>query len=209
MVDMYLAARLDTVNKERLQLVGAAALFVTSKFDERQPPLADDFIYVCDDAYSREELMEMEREMLKVVDFDIGMPLSYSYLRRYAKATKESMELLTLSRYILETSLLHYEFVTERESRVAAAAFALALRMSKPQLKQPQEIWTPIHEKYSDMKYAEFAPVVHSLNKMLHNQSVAPNGQQLTTILTKYSHEVFFKVATKFTLVPLSATSCS
>ena len=103
--------------------------------------MADDFLYVCDDAYTRDELMSMEREMLTSIDFDIGMPLSYSYLRRYAKATKGSMELLTLSRFILETSLTHYEFVTERESRMASAAFALALRMTDATLTDPAAIW--------------------------------------------------------------------
>ena len=30
----------------------------------------------------------MERRMLKVVGFDVGFPLSYSFLRRYAKVCK-------------------------------------------------------------------------------------------------------------------------
>ena len=47
-----------------MQLIGAVALFISAKFDERQPPLADDFLYICDDAYTRDELMEMERNML-------------------------------------------------------------------------------------------------------------------------------------------------
>ncbi len=41
------------------------------------------------------------------------------------------MGLLTLARYVLETSLMHYEFVQCSESRIAAAAMLLALRMRK------------------------------------------------------------------------------
>jgi hypothetical protein len=133
---------------------------------ERQPPLADDFLYICDDAYTRDQLMAMERDMLKLLQFDIGYPLTYKYVRRYAKvseiemfwfdlfvvgggmfifmilcfiillflslylqATKASMELLTLARYITEMALMYFEFSQLSESLVAASAFALASRM--------------------------------------------------------------------------------
>ena len=39
------------------------------------------------------------------------------------------MPTLTLGRYILETSLMFFEFTSRSESLVAAGAFLLALRM--------------------------------------------------------------------------------
>lgn len=45
----------------------------------------EDFLYICDDAYKRKEFLDMERVILKAIGFDIGMPLSYRFLRRYAK----------------------------------------------------------------------------------------------------------------------------
>ena len=54
---------------------------------ERSPPVVDDFLYVCDDAYTRDELLDMEKQILKTVDFDIGIPLSYTFLRRYAQVS--------------------------------------------------------------------------------------------------------------------------
>ena len=52
---------------------------------ERCPPCVDDFLYICDDAYTRRDLIKMEMNILKTIDFDIGLPLSYSFLRRYAR----------------------------------------------------------------------------------------------------------------------------
>jgi len=49
--------------------------------------VVDDFLYVCDDAYTRGELLNMEKCILKAVDFDIGVPLSYTFLRRYAQVS--------------------------------------------------------------------------------------------------------------------------
>jgi hypothetical protein len=39
------------------------------------------------------------------------------------------METLTLARFVLEMSLMEYEIIEEADSRVAAAALLLALRM--------------------------------------------------------------------------------
>lgn len=45
------------------------------------------------------------------------------------KCAKLSMETLTLARFILEMSLMEYEIIEEADSRVAAAALLLALKM--------------------------------------------------------------------------------
>jgi hypothetical protein len=83
LVDLYLSRM--TVGKETLQLVGAASMFIASKYDERIPPAIDDFLYICDGAYTRRELIRMEINLLKVCDFNLGIPLSYRFLRRYAR----------------------------------------------------------------------------------------------------------------------------
>lgn len=85
LVDYYLSKVI--VGKETLQLVGAAAMFIASKYDERIPPLIDDFLYICDGAYSRRELIRMEMNVLKICDFNLGIPLSYRFLRRYARVS--------------------------------------------------------------------------------------------------------------------------
>lgn len=85
LVDMYLSK--VTVGKDTLQLVGAAAMFIASKYDERIPPLIEDFLYICDGAYSRRELIKMEMNLLKVCDFDLGVSISYRFLRRYARVS--------------------------------------------------------------------------------------------------------------------------
>ena len=51
------------------------------------PPYVDDFLYICDDAYKRKELISYEIKMLKAVGYDLGIPLSYRYLRRYARVS--------------------------------------------------------------------------------------------------------------------------
>ena len=94
------------------------------------PPIIDDFIYVSDNAYDRKELIKMEIDILKTVCFDIGAPLSYTFLRRYSKCIKADMRFLTLARYILELSLQDYNFAHVKDSLKACAALYLAMKMT-------------------------------------------------------------------------------
>lgn len=85
LVDLYLTDML--VGKETLQLLEVASLFIASKFDERIPLMVDDFLYLCDGAYTQRELLRTKRSILKIMDFDLRIPLSYRFLRRYARCT--------------------------------------------------------------------------------------------------------------------------
>ena len=54
---------------------------------ELSPPLVDDFLYLCDDAYSRDQILAMEREVLLVLGYDINSPVAYRFLRRLARVS--------------------------------------------------------------------------------------------------------------------------
>lgn len=181
LVDLYLTK--VTVVKETLQLLGAASLFIASKYDERIPPMVEDFLYICDGAYKQRALIRMEMSILKVVDFDLGIPLSYRFLRRYARCAKVSMPTLTLARYILEYSLMDYSTIRISDSKIAAAALLLALRM------KDLGGWTSTLEYYSGYKVDDIRDIVHLLNQGLHRK------ETLTTVRNKYSHKIFFEVA--------------
>ncbi|CAH0557665.1 unnamed protein product [Brassicogethes aeneus] len=183
LVDSYLSKM--TVGKDTLQLVGAASMFIASKYDERMPPMIDDFLYICDGAYARRELIRMEINILKVCGFDLGIPISYRFLRRYARVTKVTMPVLTLARYILELSLMDYETVTVRDSLLASASLFLALRMKNI------GGWSAALEFYTGYKYEDIRSTVQLLNSGLNK----PISKKTMTVRNKYSHKIFFEVA--------------
>ncbi|XP_018321942.1 G2/mitotic-specific cyclin-B3 [Agrilus planipennis] len=189
LVDLYLSKVI--VSRDDLQLVGVASIFIASKFDERIPPSVDDFVYICDSAYDRRKLLRMEMNILKVIDFDLGIPLSYRFLRRYARCAKVNMPTLTLARFILEYSLMDYAIVTLRDSKLAAAALYIALKMKNI------SGWTPTLEYYTGYTLMEFIDIARLLNNGLHQKP----KEQIMTVRNKYSHKIFFHVA-KTPLVP-------
>ncbi|XP_042184033.1 G2/mitotic-specific cyclin-B3 isoform X1 [Oncorhynchus tshawytscha] len=182
--DHFLSAA--PVNRENLQLIGSTALLIASKFEERCPPCVDDFLYVCDDAYKREEVIAMETSILQALGFDINIPVPYRFLRRYAKCVSASMETLTLARYVCELSLQEMDLVPERGSLLASACLLLAL------VTKELGGWSPILVFHSGYGVSELVPVVRRLHSML----TSPPDDKLLAIRSKYSHKVFFEVAT-------------
>lgn len=183
-VDLFLSKQV--INKDKLQLLGAAALFIACKFDERTPPLVEDFLYICDGAYKHDELIQMEMTTLKTINFDLGIPLSYRFLRRYARCAKTHMPTLTLARYILELSLMDYDCIMLSDSKMACAALFMALRLhgeAKP--------WSTTLIYYTGYEIQDFAEIVPILNAGLHRK---PKGT-IKTIRSKYSHKIFHEVA--------------
>ena len=69
LIDRYLER--EQVNRQKLQLVGVTAMLIACKYEEIYPPIVKDFVYITDNAYTKEEILEMERKMLSVLDFNI------------------------------------------------------------------------------------------------------------------------------------------
>ncbi|XP_070641293.1 G2/mitotic-specific cyclin-B3 isoform X1 [Bos indicus] len=182
LVDHYLMK--EICKKDKLQLLGSTAFLIAAKFEECYPPSVDDILYICNDIYKRDEMLAMEASILKILKFDINIPIAYHFLRRYARCVCASMKTLTLSRFICELTLVEYDYVQERASKLAAASFFLALCMNK------LGHWAPILEYYSGYRISDLHALVRQLNILLTFHSC----NRLKAVRSKYSNKVFFEV---------------
>ena len=60
-------------------------MMIACKYEEIYAPEVRDFVYITDKAYSKEEILSMEREILEVVEFDVNVPTSWRFLERYTR----------------------------------------------------------------------------------------------------------------------------
>jgi hypothetical protein len=178
-----------TIMKSRVQLVPCVALMLASKMEERCAPSVDDLVYLLEHVYTAGQMKELERDMLRVVGFDLGFPLSYSFLRRYARVMNVNLGLLTTARFYLELSLHYLKFCMESESKMAAACMLLALRVTK------SGDWNPILEKYSGYQLKDIEQLMLEINHAVIRFN--SDFRTLKSVSEKYSHPVFHEVALK------------
>lgn len=127
-VDRFLSKRIVSVQK--LQLVGVTALFTASKFEEILAPSVDEFVFMTENAYSRDEILKGERIVLQTLEFQISNYCSpYSWMRRISKADDYDIQTRTLCKYLVEVTLLDYRFLRVKPSLVAAIGMYTSRRM--------------------------------------------------------------------------------
>ncbi|XP_074956352.1 G2/mitotic-specific cyclin-B2 isoform X2 [Phalacrocorax aristotelis] len=117
------------VPRKRLQLVGVTALLLASKYEEMFSPDVADFVYITDNAYTSDEVREMEIMILKELNFNLGRPLPIHFLRRASKAGEADAKQHTLAKYLMELTLIDYDMVHHRPSEIAAAALCLSQKI--------------------------------------------------------------------------------
>lgn len=108
LIDRYLQHD-SRVARKNLQLVGATALFVAAKYEELYPPVLADFVYITDNTYSEQQVIEMEKEMLCALRFELCPPVAIQFLRRYSKAAVSEPVTHTLAKYFIELTTIEYQ----------------------------------------------------------------------------------------------------
>merc|ERR1719411_1832784 len=116
-----------SVQRSKLQLVGTAAMFIASKYEEIYPPDVGEFVYITDDTYNKRQVLRMEHLVLKVLNFDLSVPSSHLFVNKIAELSKTDEKTKHLAMFLCELSLLHADtFLKFSPSLMAAASLALA-----------------------------------------------------------------------------------
>ncbi|XP_074693268.1 G2/mitotic-specific cyclin-B2 isoform X1 [Strix aluco] len=172
------------VPRKRLQLVGVTALLVASKYEEMFSPDVADFVYITDNAYTGDEVREMEITILKELNFDLGRPLPIHFLRRASKAGEADAKQHTLAKYLMELTLIDYDMVHHRPSEIAAAALYLSQKILGPnKWGAKQQYYTGYTEDSLVMTVKHMAKNVVKVNEKLTKYTAIKNKYASSKLL--------------------------
>ena len=76
-IDLYLS--LKRIKRRNLQLLGITALFIACKQNEIIFRHLKEYAYITDNAYNTEEILDMEKNILQTIDFNILFPSALSF----------------------------------------------------------------------------------------------------------------------------------
>eukprot|EP00958_Prasinococcus_capsulatus_P012427 scaffold1237_cov403-Prasinococcus_capsulatus_cf.AAC.20 len=151
------------VQRNKLQLVGVTCMLIAAKYEEIYAPQVDEFVYITDNTYSREEVLEMERKILELLDFTLTGATTKTFVRRFLRAAESDNRTDFLITFLAELTLLDYDFLHFKQSEIAASCVLLA-------------IWTTGHRKwtstlqhytgYRPSELKECATALHAYHKV-------------------------------------------
>ncbi|KAL4862701.1 hypothetical protein BDV12DRAFT_39309 [Aspergillus spectabilis] len=170
LIDRFLSA--EVVALDRLQLVGVAAMFIASKYEEVLSPHVANFSHVADETFTDREILDAERHILATLEYNISYPNPMNFLRRISKADNYDIQTRTLGKYLMEISLLDHRFLGYPQSQTSAAAMYLA------RLILDRGPWDATLAHYAGYTEEEIDPIFRLMIDYLHRP---------------VCHEAFFK----------------
>jgi len=126
------------IGRKQLQLCGCACLWISSKYHEIYSPEMDDFVYISDRAFTDTQIIAMEIEILKSVNFVLTVPTLLHYTERYSrisahylKKVREKKIIKHLILYCAEHCVVNYKLCRRPPSLLGAACFVYACVSTK------------------------------------------------------------------------------
>ncbi len=118
--DRYLTGKKD-VTKEKLQLVGISAMVIACKYEEIYSPELRDFVYISDKSYQSDEILVMEADMLKMLNFEICFPSVNRFYEILCIILNLSEKEIVLGKYLTEIFLIDYRYTKYSSSLIACS----------------------------------------------------------------------------------------
>ena len=128
-IDRYLSVR--KISRSKLQLLGVAALMISCKHEEIDLPKADDFIYITDNAYTRNEIFKMENDILHLFKFCLLYPSPIKFYEMLSINFKFSKKQFFMGKYLMESFLIDIKNIKYKSSIISCACTYIVMKFFK------------------------------------------------------------------------------
>ena len=128
-IDRYLSE--NQITKKKLQLLGITALFISCKHEEIDLPKINDFTYITNNAYEKNEVIEMENDVLKYLKFNLLYPSPIKFFEYLSLNFNFDKKMHLMGKYLMECFLLDIKYIKYKPSIIACASCYIVMKFFK------------------------------------------------------------------------------
>jgi cyclin B len=128
-IDRFLT--IEQITRSTLQLLGITALMIACKHEEIDLPKVDDFIYITDNAYTRDEVFAMENKVLNRLNFSLLYPSPIKFFELLANGFNFNNKQLMMGKYLMESFLIDLKNIKYKGSVIACATAYVVMKFFK------------------------------------------------------------------------------
>ncbi|KAE9043784.1 hypothetical protein PR002_g3158 [Phytophthora rubi] len=181
------------ITRKQFQLLGCACMMIAAKFEEMYGPNVEEFVYISDQTYTADEMLDMEAKVLKALEYRVASTTCYGFLHRYMKAGCTTSRQRSLVLYLCDFAQLYYHMVRIKPSILVASAVYLARLMT-----DEVDAWTPtLHHvtQYNPLDLLDCVVELHRLHA-LEVQVVSTQQDKAKAVSEKYLADKFHSAST-------------
>ena len=171
-IDRYLSV--EQITRTNFQLLGITALMIACKHEEIDLPKIDDFIYITDNAYKKNEVIKMEFDVLSKLNFAFLYPSPIKFFEYLSFNFNFEKKQHMMGKYLMESFLLDVKNTKYKPSIISCACAYIVMKFFK--MKNYQETYNKkffvldeTKEKFSEHNIKECAKdiclLVDNINK--------------------------------------------
>ena len=165
LIDTYLSFAF--VQREKLQLLGIACLLISCKSHEIYYPQHNKLIDMTDNAYTNEEMLVMENEILKKLNFFVVCPNPIDFYNILSKMFNFEKKQYYLGNYFIESALVNYQILKYSPSVIASSCAYLVMKYYR--INGYQKLYNNfiIKEQYPEDVIKDAAKEIYTLVEIL------------------------------------------
>jgi cyclin B len=190
-IDRYSTIR--QISRMQLQLLGITALMISCKHEEIELPKIDDFIYITDNAYTKQEMVKMENDILRALNFSLLFPSPIKFFEYLSINFNFSKKMHFMGKYLMETFLIDIKYIKYKASVISCACAYIVMKFFK--VKGHQDSY---NKKYYMLDENEDLPLGHGVKDCAQDICFLVdniNYSNYSSCFKKYSKIEFEKVA--------------
>ena len=121
-IDAYLSKKF--IQRKNFQLLGVTALFIATKLNEISSGKVKEYAFITDNAYNEKDILTMETDICKNLNFNFLVPTCLSFYQIFAKklAIDKDLEKFQFGNFLIQNFLMNSKSLKYNYSTISIAS---------------------------------------------------------------------------------------